>query len=62
MINTRYNEQRTTIFTTNYTDAPPESKEEPLSARIGTRLRSRLYEMTSLVPFTGAADYRRNVI
>jgi len=62
VINTRYNEERTTIFTTNYTDAAPESKDEPLSARIGTRLRSRLYEMTSLVPFAGASDYRRNVI
>jgi DNA replication protein DnaC len=62
VINTRYNEERTTIFTTNYTDAGPESKDEPLSARIGTRLRSRLYEMATLIPFTGASDYRRNVI
>ena len=53
---------RTTIFTTNYTDAPPDSKEEPLHARIGARLRSRLYEMATLIPFTGASDYRRNVI
>lgn len=62
VINTRYNEERTTLFTTNYTDAGPESKDEPLSARIGTRLRSRLYEMATLIPFTGASDYRRNVI
>src|SRR6266576_3017400 len=50
VINTRYNEERTTIFTTNYTDNP-DAKEEPLAARIGTRLRSRLYEMATLVPF-----------
>lgn len=61
VINTRYNEERTTIFTTNYTDTP-DAKEEPLAARIGARLRSRLYEMAALVPFTGVADYRRNVI
>jgi DNA replication protein DnaC len=62
VINTRYNEERTTIFTTNYYDSPPEGREENLSQRIGTRLRSRLYEMASLVDFTGANDYRRNVL
>lgn len=61
VINSRYNDERTTIFTTNYTDNP-DAKEEPLAARIGTRLRSRLYEMAMLVPFTGASDHRRNVI
>src|SRR3954453_8894829 len=61
IINTRYNEERTTIFTTNYTDNP-DAKEEPLAARIGTRLRSRLYEMAALVPFTGASDHRRNTL
>ncbi len=62
VINTRYNEERTTIFTTNYTDTPAEGRDEPLAQRIGTRLRSRLYEMATLVPFTGASDHRRNVI
>lgn len=62
VINTRYNEERATIFTTNYADTPPDAKDEPLSARVGTRLRSRLYEMAAMVPFTGASDYRRNVI
>src|ERR1043166_4924550 len=61
VINTRYNEERTTIFTTNYTDNP-DAKEEPLAARIGTRLRSRLYEMAALVPFTGVSDHRRNTL
>ncbi len=61
VINTRYNEERTTIFTTNYFDTA-EAKEESLGQRIGTRLRSRLYEMANLVKFDGATDYRRNVI
>lgn len=62
VINTRYNEERTTIFTTNYSDAPADSKEEALVQRIGTRLRSRLYEMANLIKFDGAGDYRRNVM
>lgn len=59
VINTRYNEERATIFTTNYADTPADAKEESLTQRIGTRLRSRLYEMTNMVPFTGAEDHRR---
>lgn len=62
VINTRYNSERTTIFTTNYTDTPADGKDENLAQRIGTRLRSRLYEMAGTVPFTGAPDYRRDVI
>lgn len=62
VINTRYNEERTTIFTTNYTDTPAEGREEPLSARIGNRLRSRLYEMAGTISFAGASDFRRDVI
>jgi DNA replication protein DnaC len=61
VINTRYNDELVTIFTTNYNDAN-EAKEENLSQRIGTRLRSRLYEMANLVSFAGVSDYRRNVI
>ena len=57
VINTRYNEERTTIFTTNYTDAV-EGREEPLAQRIGVRLRSRLHEMATLIRFDGAGDYR----
>ncbi len=59
IINTRYNEQRFTIFTTNYLDEPADPKDESLEARIGKRLRSRLYEMTSTVPFA-APDYRKS--
>ena len=62
VINTRYNEQLTTIFTTNYQDRGAEAKEESLEQRIGTRLRSRLYEMTSIVDFSGATDHRRNTL
>ncbi len=58
VINTRYNEQRTTIFTTNYPESA-EGKDETLADRIGARLRSRLYEMASRVPMSGT-DYRRN--
>jgi DNA replication protein DnaC len=60
VINTRYNEERTTIFTTNY----PESavgKEETLTDRVGVRLRSRLYEMATRVPMSGT-DYRRHTL
>jgi DNA replication protein DnaC len=62
LINTRYNEERTTIFTTNYPDRPADTKSETLEQRIGTRLRSRLYEMAQVVDVTGAEDYRRNVL
>ena len=52
VINTRYNDARTTIFTTNFTD--------DLNERIGERLRSRLYEMTDEVRLTGVRDFRKN--
>ncbi len=50
LINSRYNEERVTIFTTNYID--------DLGERIGDRLRSRLYEMTEEVRLAGIPDYR----
>ena len=62
LINTRYNEERTTIFTTNYPDRPADTKSENLEQRIGTRLRSRLYEMAQVIDVSGAEDYRRNVL
>jgi DNA replication protein DnaC len=62
VINTRYNEQRTTIFTTNYGDRVAEAKEETLEQRIGTRLRSRLAEMAERIEFIGASDHRRSTI
>jgi DNA replication protein DnaC len=58
VINTRYSEQRTTIFTTNYVDSVNDPKEETLMQRIGPRLRSRLYEMAEEVKLIGVPDYR----
>lgn len=58
IINKRYNDQKLTIFTTNYSDARVSDKEQVLEDRIGTRLRSRLYEMCKKVVMDGG-DYRR---
>jgi DNA replication protein DnaC len=58
IINTRYNDKRLTIFTTNYVDERGQPSEETLEDRIGTRLRSRLYEMCRTVVVDGE-DYRR---
>lgn len=61
VINTRYNEERATIFTTNYLDHVQDAKQERLEDRIGVRLRSRLWEMTGRVELAGAEDYRRQI-
>jgi DNA replication protein DnaC len=58
IINKRYNDQKLTIFTTNYSDGRGSDKEQVLEDRIGTRLRSRLYEMCKKVVMDGG-DYRR---
>lgn len=58
IINTRYNEKRITIFTTNYLDERKREREETLQDRIGARLRSRLFEMCQTV-LIEAEDYRR---
>lgn len=77
IINTRYNNQKLTIFTTNYADEIrlPETETEPrrrskssdrlaevatLEERIGTPLRSRLYEMCKKVVIEGD-DYRKRL-
>ena len=73
ILNTRYNERRTTIITTNYPNAAPilssnrvltafaeareALREETLGDRIGERMRSRLQEMCLIVPMQGT-DYR----
>ncbi len=62
VINSRYNAELATIFTTNYYDRSAEAKEETLEQRIGTRLRSRLAEMAERIEFTGATDHRRNTL
>lgn len=72
ILNTRYNDKRTTIITTNYEDAPPAGGEYEMSAakraaraetlgdRIGERMRSRLHEMCRIVALTGV-DFRQRV-
>lgn len=59
IINTRYNDKRLTVFTTNYLDTPHSKIEETLGDRIGFRLRSRLFEMCKTVVMTGE-DFRKN--
>lgn len=59
VINTRYNDKKLTVFTTNYLDERRNEREEILEDRIGTRLRSRLYEMCKTVSMDGK-DYRKN--
>ena len=58
IINTRYNDKKLTVFTTNYLDKPENSKEESLEDRIGVRLRSRLFEMSKTIVLNGQ-DYRQ---
>src|SRR6185503_19568311 len=81
IINTRYNNKKLTIFTTNYLDEPrtaetADESTEPkrsrtfaatriqemttLEERIGTPLRSRLYEMCKKVMIDGE-DYRKRL-
>jgi DNA replication protein DnaC len=57
IVNTRYNERRLTIFTSNYEDIPDETEPNSLLCRIGFRMRSRLHEMCDFVVLD-AADYR----
>ena len=57
IVNTRYNERRHTIFTSNYEDTPDDADPECLKARIGFRIHSRLHEMCEFLEFDGA-DYR----
>src|SRR6201993_3664307 len=57
ILNTRYNDKRTTIITTNFSDQPAgniggprgAAREETLGDRIGERMRSRLHEMCKVV-------------
>jgi DNA replication protein DnaC len=58
IINTRYNDRKLTIFTTNYFDDRKSDRDETLEDRVGSRLRSRLYEMCKTVSLTGE-DYRK---
>jgi DNA replication protein DnaC len=57
IVNTRYNERRLTIFTSNYADIPDDTDPNSLIFRIGHRMRSRLHEMCEFEALDGA-DYR----
>ena len=58
IINTRYNDKKLTIFTTNYPDERTGDGKETLEDRIGVRVRSRIYEMCKTVVITGE-DHRK---
>ena len=76
ILNTRYNDKRTTIITTNYPDqaagesgrrsfsqseaARAAARDERLGDRIGERMRSRLHEMCRTVELRGE-DFRQKV-
>jgi DNA replication protein DnaC len=57
IVNTRYNERRPTIFTTNYPDLPDEADLDSLKVRVGFRMHSRLHEMCEVIDWDGG-DYR----
>ena len=57
IVNHRYSERKTTMFTSNYDDKPDMSDPDSLLCRIGYRMRSRLHEMCEFVHLDGA-DYR----
>ena len=58
IINCRYNDQKLTIFTSNYPDTSERPGEETLTDRIGARMRSRLYEMCKVIEIQGK-DFRK---
>jgi len=72
ILNTRYNENRVTLLTTNYLDRDPGAPvrmpsgqalvraEDGLADRVGHRIRSRLYEMCRTIELD-APDFRRKV-
>ena len=57
IVNTRYNDRRLTIFTTNYEDLPDPEAVDSLKARVGFRMHSRLREMCEFLEYDGP-DYR----
>lgn len=58
LVNSRYVEDRLTIFTTNYSDFPRTKDQETLTDRVSPRIRSRLFEMCRRLELRGG-DYRR---
>ncbi|PYX31898.1 MAG: DNA replication protein DnaC [Acidobacteria bacterium] len=72
ILNSRYNDNRTTIITTNFEDQPAAgvaislsaaraaTRGETLGDRIGERMRSRLHEMCRIVTLDGT-DFRQKL-
>ena len=69
ILNTRYNDNRTTLITTNFEDHPAAgangggsalraARAESLGDRIGERMRSRLHEMCRIIKMEGE-DFRQ---
>ncbi len=70
ILNTRYNDRKTTIITTNFPDGPAgdarndgnrsAGRRDTLGDRIGDRMRSRLHEMCRIIEMQGE-DFRMRV-
>jgi len=67
VLNYRYNENKVTLLTTNYSDSDEKEDKETkiidpdsLSGRIGVRMRSRLFEMCKTIKMDGT-DFRKAV-
>ena len=64
IINKRYNDDKITLFTTNFSDhaaaGDRAARDLTLSGRIGATLRSRLDEMCRVIEVPGP-DYRHKV-
>lgn len=58
VINTRYNNKKATIFTTNFFDERVDARREVLEDRVGVAVRSRLFEMCRTVVIDGR-DHRQ---
>lgn len=56
IVNTRYNNRKLTVFTSNYEDLPHDDM-NTLITRVGFRLHSRLREMCTFLEYEGP-DYR----
>jgi DNA replication protein DnaC len=63
LLNTRYNRKKITIVTSNFEDEPDTAagERDRLEDRVGSRIRSRLFEMCLLVPLRGD-DFRKTVV
>ncbi len=57
IVNSRYNERRPTVFTTNYEVMEDETDLDSLQVRVGFRMYSRLHEMCDFLEFEGV-DFR----